>query len=309
MKSSHLKDSEWIVHLSLLLAVFIWGINYGIVKKALGDFLPLTFNGLRFALASCFLLIILIQQKKGIIKFKEDWLQFALAGFIGNFLYQICFIYGLSWTLAGNTSLILAISPVFVALFSKISGQEKVRIRKWIGAFLSFAGIAFVVSGGRQGFHLTSLTFKGDMTEFLAAVLWSVYIVLSAPLAKKYGSITAVSMNLWIGSIFLIPFFIPSFIHQNWGLITWQDWGALFYSAAFSIAVGRILWYRGISRIGGTSTSVYSNLTPLIALLMAWVIVGEKPEWIQWAGAAAILSGVFLTGIKKKTEDLDGLKG
>ena len=300
---------ESIVHLSLLGAVFIWGINYGIVKKALDDFLPLTFNGIRFILAGFFLLAFFLQQKKSLPNFREDGLRFLLAGFIGNFIYQLCFIYGMSWTLAGNTSLILAISPVFVAFFSRISGEEKVKLKKWIGAVISFVGIAFVVSGGNRGFHLTSLTFKGDMIEFLAAVLWSLYIVLSAPLAKKYGAITAVSINLWTGSFFLIIFSIPSFMAQNWSLITWGDWGALLYSAAFSIAIGRILWYRGISKIGSASTSVYSNLTPLIALLMAWVILGEKPEWIQWAGAAAILTGVFLAGIQKKADDLDGLKG
>jgi len=162
---------------SLFLVVLVWGINYSIVKNALFHFEPLVFNSLRFLLAGIVLFIILQKGKQPIPKSKRDWLWIFMVAFVGDFVYQLLFIEGIHLTLAGNTSLILATTPVFVSLFAHWAGYENVNNKMWLGIIASFLGIALIILGGGEKVSFTNKTFQGDLIEAIAAILWSFYVV------------------------------------------------------------------------------------------------------------------------------------
>lgn len=281
--------------LLLVFLVFVWGINYSVIKDALHHFLPLAFNGLRFVIASLVLLVILGSRGRKLPSFGRDWPKVLFVGLIGNAVYQVVFIYGIHWTKAGNTSLILASTPVLVALFSVLLGHETVTRRMWTGIFASFFGVVMLVLGSTQAVGVSTSSLHGDFTVLFAAVLWSIYIVFSAPLVQRYGAIATSAATLWVGAPLLLCVSIPSLWMQPWGTVQLKDWGALLFSAVLAIAGGQIIWYRAIGERGNARTSVYSNLVPLIAVFIAWPLLGEVPGWPQMAGAAAILAGAFLT--------------
>src|SRR5438552_17251052 len=112
--------------LSLLLLILIWGINYSLVKDALSHFSPLSFNGLRFAMASGVMFLLIGKSARRLPAFGADWPRVIAVGVLGNVVYQILFIVGMRYTLAGNTSLILATTPVFVAMFALLLDRERV---------------------------------------------------------------------------------------------------------------------------------------------------------------------------------------
>ncbi len=293
--------------LSLLFLVFVWGLNYSIVKEALNHFSPLTFNGIRFLIASLVIFILFKGYNRTFPSFRKDWGKVIVVGLLGNTFYQILFILGVSWTLAGNTSLILATTPVFVALFAVMLEKEKVSPRMWGGIFASLFGVGLVVIGSHSAIGLGKGTLRGDLTVFLAGIVWSIYIVASAPLVRKYGAMATTAATLWTGAFFLFLCSIPSLLHQNWSIITGRDWGALFYSAILSIALAQVLWYRAIGERGNARTSAYSNLIPLVGLLVAWPMLGETPQFLQIIGGAAIIAGLFLTGFHGGIEELTSL--
>lgn len=292
------KNRTWLTDLSLFFIVSVWGVNYSVVKGALFDFSPLSFNGLRFLLASVVLFLLLRGSEKRLPRFGRDWARVVLVGILGNTVYQVLFIIGMDWTLAGNTSLILATTPAYVALFSMLLDKEKVSARMWTGILSSFVGVALVVVGGRHAGELGHGLLRGDLTELLAAIVWSFYVVLSAPLIRRYGALATSASTLWIGGTVLFLVSLPSLAHQNWARISRSDWGGLLFSGVFSIALGQILWYRAVGERGNTRTSVYSNLTPLIGVFVAWPLLGETPRLLQLLGALFILSGIFLTGLQ-----------
>ena len=88
---------------------------------------------------------------------------------------------------------------------------------------------------------------------------------------------------------------MPAIVATNWARIGMGGWLALFYSSIISMGVAYIFWYRGLRILGPTRTAVYSNLQPIIALLVAWAFLGENPTIFQGVGAATIIAGVFLT--------------
>jgi drug/metabolite transporter (DMT)-like permease len=74
-------------------------------------------------------------------------------------------------------------------------------------------------------------------------------------------------------------------------------WAAILYSGLGALVIAYIFWYYGVRKLGPTRTALYGNLQPLIALLVAWLTLGEVPTSWQAVGAATIVSGVLLTRV------------
>lgn len=283
-----------MTYLALALLILIWAANFSVVKFALRDMAPLAFNGVRFALASSLLWLSLKVGGRTAAIDRRYWPALIGLGLLGNTVYQVLFIYGIDWTLAGNASLMLAATPVFTTLLSALFRQERIASIAWIGVTLSCAGIVLVVWGGTQAISFSADTVRGDLTVLAAAAGWSSYTVGSAPLVRRYGALPVTAVTMWIGGLALLAISIPAFLAQDWSAVRPASWLALFYSAAFAIALAYIIWYYSVRQIGNTRTAVYSNFIPVVALVIAWLTLGERPTWLQLVGAAAIVGGTIL---------------
>jgi drug/metabolite transporter (DMT)-like permease len=87
----------------------------------------------------------------------------------------------------------------------------------------------------------------------------------------------------------------PALVATDWSAVGIGGWLALLYSSVLSMGVAYFFWYRGLRVLGPTRTAVYSNLQPIVALLVAWAFLNEAPTIFQGVGAATIIAGVFLT--------------
>ncbi len=281
--------------LAILLLVLIWGMNFSVVKLALREFAPLAFNALRFVLASAILFAVLRPSRATLKIERRDIPTFIGLGLLGNVLYQVFFIYGVHWTLAGNAALMLATVPIFVSLFSTMRRHETIGRAGWAGVLMSVSGIGLVVWGSTRGLQFGAETIRGDITMLAAAVAWSAYTVGAAPLVQKYGPLKATAGTMWIGTVVLVLISTPSLLAQDWSAVSVGAWAGVGFSGALSIALAYIIWYYGVRHLGSSRTAVYSNTVPIVALLVAWVTLGEVPTLIQLAGAAAIVGGVLLS--------------
>lgn len=274
--------------------VLIWGANFSVVKAALADFHPLSFNALRFLLASAVLWIAVLGRPTGPPFARRDLLRLVGLGVLGNIVYQVLFIFGLDWTLAGNASLMLATVPVFAGLLSSLAGHERLAGGAWAGIVASFVGIGLVVLGGAQAVGFQAATVRGDLAMLAAAVAWAAYTVGSSPLVRRYGALRVTGVTMWIGTAGLVLISAPALAGQDWGAVRAISWVGLLYSGVLAIALAYLLWYYSVGRIGSSRTAIYSNTIPLVALAVAWPTLGEVPTWLQLAGAAGILGGITL---------------
>lgn len=280
--------------------ILIWSANFSIAKFALSDFAPLAFNGVRFLLASAFIYVFVrVQLGGGFHIERRHWPRLLWLGILGNVVYQICFIYGLDWTLAGNSSLMLAMSPVFITLLSVAFRQEEVGGLAWLGVAASFVGVALVVWGGTRAVGFASDTVRGDLTTLGASLAWSTYTVGGSPLVRRYGALPVTAITMWIGAVGLALVSIPSFLMQDWSAVRPSAWAALGYSGIFAIGVAYLIWYYSVRRIGSTRTGIYSNAIPIVAVLIAWLMLGEQPTWLQLLGAVGVVGGAVLARIGK----------
>lgn len=278
---------------SLLLMVVVWGVNFSVVKRALEAFDPLGFNALRFPIASLFVLLVL--SFKGGISFPErrDIPRVVGIGLVGNVLYQMAFIIGLDFTLAGHASLMLALTPVFTAFLSAWRGHERPGVWTWSGAALAVVGVG-MVTGSALSFREDARVFIGDLIMLAAALVWAFYTVGARPLVEKYGSVRTTAWTLWVGTVGLLVIGAPALAGQDWGAVGASAWGGLLFSAVLSIGLSYLIWYRGVERIGNTRTAIFSNLTPVVALAFGALWLGERPTPLALLGAALTLGGVLL---------------
>jgi drug/metabolite transporter (DMT)-like permease len=289
-----------LIDLMLIVLSFVWGFNFTIVKTALEYYSPLSFNALRFSLASLLLLGFLWLRERNLRVRREDLKRFVLLALIGNTLYQILFIHGIFRTTAGNSSLILATTPIFVSLFSSVFGVEKVERRVWQSVFISFLGIFLIVLGSGNPLTLTGQSLLGDFLILAGTLCWSVYTVLSKPLLKRYTPLKLVTLTIVMGTPPLVLVSAPFIKVQNWNVIPLDGWLSLAYSACLAIALGYAIWYTGISRIGSARTSLYEYLVTVIAVATAWVFLSESMSLIQILGAVLVFIGLYLSRSSNK---------
>lgn len=279
--------------LLLLLMTIIWGSNFTAIKYSLEDLLPLSFNALRFTIASTVMLIVALLSGNGFKIAPGDRIKLFALGLLGNTFYQSLFITGMAHTRAGNAALILATTPLFTAILGRIRKHEYFTRRGVGGLLLAFAGIVMIVISGHSGVSIGE-TVLGDSLLLATTVCWSLYTVGSKQLVHKYGSMKATTVMITSGTPLLLLVCAPSLLRQDWSRVRPIAWAGAVYSGLFAIALAYLIWSYGVRRIGSTRTAIYSNITPIVAVLVAWLALGEKPTLGQIGGAVVIFAGIYL---------------
>jgi drug/metabolite transporter (DMT)-like permease len=283
----------------LLCMALIWGFNFIVVKFATGVFAPLAFNSARILLAVIVLWVIVLVRGVPALT-RRDVIGMLLLGTIGNGLYQILWVEGLARTRASDAALLVAASPVVIELLGWARGQERVGIKGLIGIALSMLGMAFVVFGASAGAtHEASLL--GDGLILGSVLCWAFYSVGLRPYADRIDGITLSAVTMTGGVVPMLICAAPSIVATKWGAVPPSGWAAVGYSGIFALVLAYLFWYRGISVLGPTRASMYSNLQPLVAMAAAWLLLSEVPHASQLLGGLCIIAGLLMTRLPSRT--------
>jgi drug/metabolite transporter (DMT)-like permease len=281
------------ITIQLVIVVIIWGLNYSVTKWSLREIPPLAFTALRFAAASVILLVIL-KQREGTIRIPAGGLfRLTALGIIGNTVYQICFILGLSWTTATNSALVLASMPALVGAAGHVLGIERLTVRRAGGLAAATVGVLLVVAA--RGVSFKAETFRGDVITVAAVGCWAVFTLGVRQLRLPMSPLAITAWTTVLGTPLLVAAALPSLLRTSWTTVSLTAWGGLAYSSLLSLVVAYVLWNNALRVIGSARTVVFACATPLIAMASAMLILGERPLLIQLVGAVGILGGVVLS--------------
>lgn len=282
-----------VVDLGMLCVVLFWGINFPLVKSALREFDALSFAAIRFALVTVLMVGLAWVRERDLTIQPGDFWRLMGLGLLGNAVYQLAFMLGLSMTTASNTSLIIATSPVFVALFSVLLG-ERLSAWAWLGIALSFVGMVFIIQGS-AGAQLGLDHLVGDLITLIAPMAWGSYTALLRPFLGRYSPVKLNALTMVLGTFPIFLAAIPTLPKLAWGSISLNAWLVLLYSAVFSIVIAYSIWNWAVKRVGGARTAVFNNLVPVVALITAALFLGERMYPLQLLGAAVVITGIVLT--------------
>jgi drug/metabolite transporter (DMT)-like permease len=277
----------------MLLVCLIWGFNFSITKSAFDQIPPLAFTAIRFAVSSLLIWLVL-RVVEGPAKLPPGAMRrLVVLGLVGNTLYQLFFMLGLSRTTASNSALILSTVPTVVAVFAGALGWERITRRMRWGIALGMLGVVLVIA--TRGVAFDRGTFTGDLLSLLAVLCWAGYTVGLRRVPPGVSPLRVTTITTIAGAPGLVLVGLPEVLHLDWGAIDPNAWLAVAYASVLSLVVAYLLWNRSVKAIGGTRTAIYMCLTPLIAVLGAWLLLNERPLPLQGVGALFIITGVLLT--------------
>lgn len=277
----------------MALVVLIWGGNFAVLKTAYTQIAPLPFTALRFGLATV-LMLALLWWREGDVRFPAgSFSKFVWLGLIGNTLYQAFFANGLARTTSANASLIVTTTPVAVALAGGLIGLERITRYTVIGLALTLGGIMIVM--GTRGAAVSSRTIAGDLLILASVLCWSSLVLGMRTVVSGISSLRATTLTMVTGTPGLILLGTPGLLKTDWSQIRGSTVFGLLYSAVLALIVCYLLHNRSVRLIGGIKTTIYGCVIPVIAALIAWPVLGERPTWLQAAGALLIIGGVLVT--------------
>ncbi len=273
--------------------MLIWSANFVVVKASIGVFGPLTFTALRYVVATITLLL-LVRWRFGAIRWPTaDGPVLIGLGVLGFGGYQVLWTVGLTQITAGNSALIIAASPVLVALLAGAVGMDRLTPPKLAGAVVAFAGVAIVIAAGHAISLAASLT--GDLLTLAAASLWAIYTTAGARMLRRVDPLQATAWSVMGGTLFLLPFGAWEALTGPPAAVTPATLGAVLFSGALAAGIANLIVFNAIRFVGPTRVAATQFLVPAGAVALGALFLGESVGPAQVAGGAVIVAGILLT--------------
>jgi drug/metabolite transporter (DMT)-like permease len=276
--------------LMLLATVSLWALNFTVSKYILDHgFKPLAYSSVRYACAAALFVAITLAWE-GSLRIGRRELPLIVGCTVLLFANQLSFIYALKFTTATTVALLFGTLPIFTALFARGSGVEQLSLRFWLAACFSFAGVALVAIGSGGGL---SADLKGDLLAVSGAATWAGYSVAITPLMRRYSPFR-------LSAVLLLAVTVPLVLSGGAQLRDQSfDFGALVWIGfAFAVigplVITNLLWFTAIDRVGPSRASLFANLQPFLAAIVALLLLSEKITMVQVAGGLAIAGGIVL---------------
>ena len=281
------------IDLLLLLMAALWGANFFAVQYGTAHMPGLAFNTSRMALGALVMSIVALLTVREPWPSRSDTLRLLAYGVIGNGIYQYFFVQGLSRARGGSASLILAASPAALAILGWATRTERMTRFLIAGVLLSVSGVAMVMLGdnvtaGSGG------SWLGSVFLSLAVVTWAVYATLLRPLTQRINGLHLTLITLIGGLVPLLALTGSDLLATEWLTLSGRTWAAMAYAAIGAIVIAYLIYYNGLKKIGPTRTSLYANLQPFVAILVAWQFQNDRPTFWQIMGFLCITGGLLL---------------
>jgi drug/metabolite transporter (DMT)-like permease len=282
-----------LAEVGVLAVMVLWAANFIVVKSAVAVLPPVGFTFLRFLIASATLLLLLRWREGSIGLPRSDAVAIFGLGAIGFGVYQILWTTGLSTIPAGDSALLIASTPVFVAILAVAARSDVLTPAKLVGAIVSFVGVALVIASG-PGLSLGG-SIGGEAITLLAAGCWSFYMAFGAPFLGRYSPLRATAWATVAGTIVLAPIAASQLSTVPTSELTPGVLGAVLYSGFLAAGVSNVVVQNGIRVVGPTRTAAYQFLVPALAVVLAAIFLLEPIRPGQVLGGFVIIGGVLIT--------------
>ncbi len=283
--------SRPLTYLRLTLTAIIWGSIYPLGAWAVKSMPPVAVGAWRFGLAGL-LLVPIVQRREGwsLPALRHNALALIAMALSGVFLFNLALFNGLTSTTAVNAALIMALSPAMTTVLSAALRRRPVRPLQWLGLASGVAGVACIASGGSLPVLLHLRVQRGDGLMMLASLCWSLYAVIPERWIRDSSPLQVTAASSLIGATGLAA---VALLHGPAPLRIASPALALvlLYFALFGSVLALTWWNEGIARFGATRTTLFMNLVPVSAALIA-VALGQPLTGAALAGAALVILGV-----------------
>lgn len=274
--------------------VLFWGSAFVAIRAALRDYDSGQLVSLRFMVSSVILIVVAVLRRSTLPRL-QDLPSICLCGFIGISVYQLALSMGQKSVTAGAACLIINTAPIYTILLANLFLKEQLRKGIWFGTAISLTGTTLIALGESGG-----ITFnRGAILIVIAALCHAGYFVIQKPLLKKYAPAELASYMIWAGSLFLFPFFPGAVIKTETAGIA--AIGAILFLSIFSTVIGFFCWSYVLSTRPASHAVSFLYMTPVVAVLLEWIIFHELPRFPTAFGGLLSLGGVIVVNSPRRS--------
>ena len=282
---------------TLSLIAALWGSYPAFAKLALVAFPPLVLVAIRCSIASIFLCALLF--RRGSSEFTalrwRDLGPLAFLGFAGIFVSTGGTYLAIAFTTASSAVLLQLATPVMVAIGARLYLGERLRPLQWAGVACSAAGVGLIITKGSWHAVMHLDLRPGDFVLLLSQVGWAAYTVYGKRVLAHHSPVVATTTAYVLGSLMVLPLpFITARLFPAPDFSSPVAWGVVVYQAILG-SIAHIWWYEAVHTVGPSRSAVFMNLQPVVGVLLAWAMLGERIGLSGVLGGAAVLGGVTLT--------------
>lgn len=291
-----MKNENLRIGAAYVLICILWGSTWLVIKIGLQSMTPLFSSGVRFIFASMFVFGVMQFRGLKIQKDKESVKLYILIGLL-SFVFPFALVYwGQQYVPSGLGSILFAIFPFFVLIFSWILiPAEKVGPYKLLGIIVGFSGIVIIFSENIK------IDLSSDFYGMVAILCSAILQGLAAVLVKKYGRhLNPLSMNLIpliiAGSILTLG----SFLFEDTGRININTEAvfSILYLAFFGTLMTFTTYYWLMQRINVVLLSLSAFITPIIAVIFGFIFLNEILTTRDYIGSSLVLIGILFANFK-----------
>lgn len=290
-------DRKTQAHGSLILANTIFGLGVPVTKLLLDEWVtPMGYMFIRcLGAALIFWAISLFLPKEPVRR--ADLFIIMLGGLLGFVVSQTLTAWALVYTTPVYFSLIASLTPVATMLMAAVFLNERLTGRTALGVSIGIAGaVLMVLMGWKGGSGANDLL--GICLTVLSLLTWVVYLMITRKVSQRYTAVTQMKWIFTISTVAVLPFVVPELNRQPLLSTAWACDGLA--EMAFIVVFATVMGYFAIPFamrfLPATTVSIYTNLQPIVASLVA-IAIGQ--DFFTWdkpvAGVLVLLSAYIVT--------------
>ncbi|HIH0435990.1 TPA: DMT family transporter [Staphylococcus aureus] len=281
--------------LSYLFTIILWGSAFPMIKIALNDFSAESLSAFRLILATIILLPFVIIKKLPTPELRDIPVIFIL-GFCGFVIYHTALNFGKTLISAGISGILVSTTPIFSSALAYIFLKEHFSKWNWLSSLVAFIGIS-IISISKDDY--TTINVLGVFIILLASFSESLYFTFQKKYIEKYGFIAFTLYTIMASSPFML-IFIPEIINDIHGA-TFTSIVSVLYLAIFPTIIPYVLLAYIVKSVGVSDATMSLYLTPIVSLLLSYLLLDELPTTLAIIGGIITLLGVSLSNFFQNT--------
>lgn len=282
-----------IAHIAAVITVCAWGSSFLNTKVLMesGGFTPVEMYVYRFSVA--YLLLLLFTFKKIMANNWRDELNLLICGMCAGSLYFVTENYALTMTTTGNVSLLSSVSPIFTTILMAIVFKQAIGLGSATGSLIAFGGVFCIIFSHGESLEINP---AGDLLALAASLSWAVYTIVVKKLIPLYNSLFITRKLFFYGVITALPLLLTQ--HEPYHikmLFTNIDFlGNFAFLVIMCSALAYVIWGECMKKLGPVTTNNYLYGQPLVTMIAAFFVLGEKIYLLGYIGCLLIIGGLVI---------------
>lgn len=286
-------------HLAILLANVIFGLGVPVTKALLDEWVtPMGYMASRCVFAALIFWVVAAFMPREHVGRKDLWV-ILLGGLLGFVISQTLTAESLKFTTPVYFSLVAALTPVAVMILEAIFLRESITGIKMVGVALAIAGallMVFMSWGNGVGKESMTDDLIGIILAVLSVLTWAIYLIITRKVSAKYSSVTQMKHFFLISAVVILPIALfgepqQKLYSPEWG---WDGVAEMAFIVLFATGLGYFLIPYAMKVLKATTGSIYTNIQPVVASLVAMAVGQDVFSWDKPLAAVLVLLGAYL---------------